>query len=316
MRLTLHPALGVLAALGVGGVDNAVAQRTRPDTTMPGGTVLGTILDAGTGQPLPHAVVLIEPRPGGAVSAAGSGFWVSGLSQVTDGLGAYRFTDLAPGEYRLLVRRIGYRPAVVDVDLRQTDPLRLSVGMTVQPIWLEPAEVTAQRAPFALTAAGADSAAFARADVEFFRQGRYLESDTRGLTSADVTEALTLGETDLLRALHRLPGVSTRDDYTAELWTRGAPWSQTRVYFDGMPLFNPLHTVGVFSGFSPDAVGAAFFHPGGRSAALGEGTAAVLDLTSRPARGDDLGGAAELSLVSARLALDGPLGDRGGWMLA
>jgi hypothetical protein len=278
--------------------------------------VLGTILDAGTGQALPHAVVHLEPRPGGAVTAAGTGIWASGLSQVTDAFGAYRFTDLAPGEYRLLVRRIGYRPAIVDVDLRQTDPLRLSVGMTVQPIWLEPAEVTAPRAPFVLTGAGADSATLGRADVELFRQDEYLESDTRALTSADVTEALTLGETDLLRALHRLPGVTTRDDYTAELWTRGAPWSQTRVYFDGMPLFNPLHTVGVFSGFSPDAVGAAFFHPGGRSAALGEGTAAVLDLSSRPARGTDLGGAAELSMVSARLALDGPLGERGGWMLA
>jgi hypothetical protein len=307
--------LTCVLAVGWGTASPAYAQRVRPDTAVPGGTVLGTILDAGTGQPLPNAVVLLEPRPGGVLTVAGSGAWASGLSQVTDALGAYRFSDLAPGEYRLLVRRIGYHPAVVDVDLRQTDPLRLSVGMTVQPIWLEPAAVTASRAPFVLTAE-TDSATLGRADLELFRQDEYLESDTRALTAADVTEALTLGETDLLRALHRFPGVSTRDDYTAELWTRGAPWSQTRVYFDGMPLFNPLHTVGVFSGFSPDAVGAAFFHPGGRSAALGEGAAAVLDLTSRPARGTELGGAAELSLVSARLALDGPLGNRAGWTVA
>jgi hypothetical protein len=131
-----------------------------------------------------------------------------------------------------------------------------------------------------------------------------------------VDEAVTLGETDLFRALHRLPGVTTRDDFTAELWTRGAPWSHTRVYFDGMPLFNPVHVAGVFSGINPDAVGAAFFHPGGRSAALGEGAAAVLDLSSRPARGVGIGGAAELSMISARAALEGPLGRRGGWMVA
>lgn len=316
MRIrTLRSAICLWGLVGAGWTGPVAGQRARPDTTVPGGSVLGTILDAATGQPLAHAVVILEPRPGGAVAAAGSGVWASGLSQVTDAWGAYRFSDLAPGEYRLLARRIGYRPAVVDVDLRQTDPLRLSVGMTVQPILLEAARVTAPRAPFAL-GAGTDSATLGRVAVELFRQDTYLESDTRALTSADVTEALTLGETDLLRALHRFPGVSTRDDYTAELWTRGAPWSQTRVYFDGMPLFNPLHTVGVFSGFSPDAVGAAFFHPGGRSAALGEGAAAVLDLTSRPARGTDLGGAAELSMVSARLALDGPLGKHGGWMVA
>jgi len=308
-------AIAILWGLGAGLPAGAAAQRVRPDTTVPGGTVLGTILDAGTGQPLPHAAVLLEPRPGGAVMTAGEGVWARGLNRMTDALGTYRFTGLPPGEYRLLVRRIGYKPAIVDLELRQADPLRVSVGLTVQPIRLEPTTVTAPAAPFALTVES-DAAALARADVELFRQNEFLESDTRALTTADLDEAVTLGETDLLRALHRLPGVSTRDDYTAELWTRGAPWSHTRVTFDGMPLFNPVHAAGVFTGFSPDAVGSAFFHPGGRGPALGEGAAAVLDLRSRPARGTELGGAAELSVVSARLALDGPLGGRGGWMLA
>jgi Carboxypeptidase regulatory-like domain/TonB dependent receptor-like, beta-barrel len=295
----------------------AAAQQPGRDSVAAGGTVLGTILDASTSQALPGAVVLLEPGPAGAVvPVRGAPFWATGRTQVTDAQGAYRFTRLPPGEYRLLVRRLGYRPAVVAVDLRQNSPLRLSVGMTVQPIRLEPTEVKATRAPFRPGGAGTDAESAGRVDVDLYRQREFLESDARALTESDVTEAVTLGETDLFRALLRLPGVTTRDDFTAELWTRGAPWSQTRVYYDGMPLFNPLHTVGVFSGVNPDAVGAAFFHPGGRSAALGEGAAAVLDLASRPARGGAVGGSAELSAVSGRLALDGPLGGRGGWMVA
>jgi TonB dependent receptor/Carboxypeptidase regulatory-like domain/TonB-dependent Receptor Plug Domain len=293
--------------------------QTLPDSTLAGGTVVGTILDAGTGLALSGATVLLEPRPGGAVRPAGSaGFWTTGVMQVTDGGGGYRFTRLPPGEYRLLVRRLGYRPVAVDVELRQPDPLRLSVGLTVQPIWLEPTVVKAPRAPLVRTSGDADREALARLDVELFRQRETLESDVRVLTAGDVDEAVTLGETDLFRALHRLPGVTTRDDFTAELWTRGAPWSHTRVTFDGMPLFNPLHTAGVFSGINPDGVGAAFFHPGGRSAELGEGSAAVLALSSRPApgAGGGIGGGAELSVVSARATLNGPLGRRGGWMLA
>jgi hypothetical protein len=293
------------------------AQAARSDSIVASGTVMGTILDAATGEALPSAVVLLEPGPTGAVvPVRGTAFWATGMTQVTDSRGAYHFTRLPPGEYRLLVRRLGYRPAVVTVDLRRDSPLRLSVGMTVQPIRLEPTEVTAPRAPFRAAGLGADGESLARLDVELFRQREFLESDTRTLTQSDITEAVTLGETDLFRALHRLPGVTTRDDFTAELWTRGASWSQTRVYYDGMPLFNPLHTVGVFSGIDPDAVGAAFFHPGGRSASLGEGTAAVLDLRSRPAQGTHVGGGAELSMVSGRLSLDGPLGRRGGWTVA
>ena len=295
----------------------AAAQHARPDTAVANGTVLGTILDAATDEPLPSAVVLLEPGPGGAVMPVrGAAFWATGMTQVTDSRGSYRFAHLPPGEYRLFVRRLGYRPAVVTVDLRQENALRLSVAMTVQPIRLEPTEVTAPRAPFRVAGLGADVESLDRLDVELYRQREFLESDTRAITQSDMTEAVTLGETDLFRALHRLPGVTTRDDFTAELWTRGAPWSQTRVYYDGMPLFNPLHTVGVFSGVDPDAVGAAFFHPGGRGASLGEGAAAVLDLRSRPAEGTRVGGGAELSVVSGRLALTGPLGKQGGWMVA
>jgi hypothetical protein len=304
--------------MGTLGLALALLVVAGPSAAQEGGTVVGTILDAGSGQPLAGALVLLEPRPGGAMRpASAGGFWTAGVSQVTDAGGGYRFTGLPAGDYRLLVRRLGYRPAAIDVELRQPDPLRLSVGLTVQPIWLEPTQVTAPRAPFVRTASGVDREALARLDVELSRQREHFESDTRSLTEADVHEAVTLGETDLFRALHRFPGVTTRDDFTAELWTRGAPWSHTRVYFDGMPLLNPLHLAGVFSGINPDAVGGAFFHPGGRSAALGEGAAAVLDLSSRPALGaSGLDGGAELSAVSARVALEGRLGGRGGWMIS
>jgi hypothetical protein len=139
----------------------------------------------------------------------------------------------------------------------------------------------------------------------------------RALTGSDLLEAVTLGETDLLRAFQRLPGVTTRDDFTAQLWTRGARWSETRVYFDGLPLFNPVHAAGAFSAIPPDAVGAAFFHPGARSAALGEGAAAVLELSSRTAADTIWSGAAEVSVVSARATVDRRFaGGRAGIMLA
>jgi hypothetical protein len=140
----------------------------------------------------------------------------------------------------------------------------------------------------------------------------------RAITHADVVEGISLGETDLFRSLQRLPGVSTRDDYTAELWTRSAPWNQTRISFDGLPLFNPLHALGLLSGVNPDAIGAAFFHPGVQPTSASGGAAGLLDLRSRRGGGSEgLNGFGELSIASARLALDQEVQDgRGAWMIA
>jgi hypothetical protein len=302
-------ALVLGAALWLVAAPAAQAQQADPAA----GTVSGTILDAATGEPLADALVVLEPAPGGLVPT-GDRRWATHLSMRTNERGAYGFAGLSPGEYRLTVRLLGFRPASIDVDLRRAPSLQLSVGLALEPIRLEREIVSAPATP---AFASARRAGDARLDVVHYRQDRFLESDARVVTEDDLAEAVTLGEADLFRALHRLPGVTTRDDFTSALWTRGAPWSHTRVYYDGLPLFNPVHAAGVLSGVNPDALGGAFFHPGVRSAALGEGAAAVLDLTSRRWTGPRFGGAAGLSVASARLALGGPLaGGAGGWTFA
>jgi hypothetical protein len=67
-----------------------------------------------------------------------------------------------------------------------------------------------------------------------------------------------------------------------------------------------------------DAVGAAFLHPGVQPASLGGAAAGALDVRSRGGGSDGaLAGVGELSLVSARLALDGEAAEgRDAWMIA
>lgn len=311
--MTRRPLVPLLLALL--GPPAAAAQAV-PADSVPRGVVVGTVLDAVTGEPLAGAVVTLAPAPGGAVSPAAvrSGFWAGSRSVMTDLSGTYRFADVPAGPWRLLVRRLGYRPALVDLSLRDAAALRISVGLAVQPVLLEPEQVEAPAAPFVGAGLSSGEPADARVDLELHRQRTYTGSDVRLLTRAEVVEAVTLGETDLFRAFHRLPGVSSRDDFSAAFWTRGAPWSHTRVTFDGLPLFNPVHTVGVFSGLNPDGIGAVVFHPGVRSAQIGEGAAAALEVASRrPPRG--FAGNGELSVVSARAAGGGG-GERSGVFVA
>jgi hypothetical protein len=120
----------------------------------------------------------------------------------------WKTDSLPPGTYVLRGSRIGFRLAVVEVELRGDGPLagdaaRVSVGLIVAPVVLPPVAVAAEaREPFA-------------------RRARHLATDVREVTHADVEEGLSTAETDLFRALQRLPGVATRNDATAELWTRG-----------------------------------------------------------------------------------------------
>ena len=303
---------GILALLLV---PASLAAQQPAAAPAPPGSLAGSVLIAATSEPLEGAVVILEPAADAALVAPAGPAWVRrGMSVITGGDGAYRFTDLPPGDYHLVVRHLGFRPAAVDVSLGASAPLRVSVALVMTPIRLESMDVRSLAAePYGRTRDIARESREGKLDADRYRQERELESDATVLTHQDVIEGVTLGETDLLRGLQHLPGVSARDDFTAGIWTRGAPWSQTRVVMDGLPMFNPVHAIGVFSGVDPDAIGAAVFLPGARSASLGEGGAGVLELSTRRAARPGFSGTGELSVVSARGSMDwGSAGGRTG----
>lgn len=288
----------------------ALAPSSRAVGQEPGslGTISGRVVDASTMGPLEGALVrLQEPEPEGATL----------LAAAADSRGEYRFASVPPGVYRIRISRLGYLPTEIEVELISAAPTRISMGLEVEPVRLAPLSVRTRRPPpFLRGPAAVDSGAMALR-LSPHRRPEHLMLDVRALTHTDVVEAVTLAETDLFRALQRTPGVATRDDFTATLWTRGASWDQTRVYLDGLPLYNPTHAGWLFSAVNPDALGDVVFYPGARPARFGEGAAAVLDLRSRSGSGEGVRGRGELSLASARMALDG--GSAGGevnWMVA
>ncbi|HEX7051225.1 MAG TPA: TonB-dependent receptor [Longimicrobiales bacterium] len=288
------------------------------------GVISGQVVDAVTVQPLPDARVTLEPRGAGVInSGRRASAFLSGMRVVrTDTAGWYRFEDVANGEYRLHVALVGYHPATLDIEVRGAATPQVSIGLLVDPIELSPIEVSMPaRATRADDGGAVGGPAGSETDelrlwIERLRQQRFLAPDVRTLTQEDVIEAVTLGETDLFRALQRLGGVSAPDAWSAQLWVRGAPWDQTRVYFDGLPLFNPLHAGGILSAITPDAIGTAFLYRGVPPVSLGGGAAGTVDVRSRPSRAEagDLRLAGALSLASARFSLDRtPADGDGGW---
>ncbi len=283
--------------------------------------IVGSVIDAASGAPLRMAQVYIDRSSAAAIGTARENgeYSVRGFrTMLTDSAGGYAFGNLQPGYYRIQIQSAGYRNSAVDVDLTGGGEVRITIGLELSPVRLPAVEVTGEPSqPFPSTLNPSTENQAARRSVVLGRQSDFLESDVRAITAGDVQEAITLAEPDLFRALQRLPGVNRRDEYTAVLWTRGAPWVQTRVYFDGMPLYNPTHGGWLFSAINPDGVGAAVFHPGVRSASWGEGAAGILDLQSRSGSPDRLMNLrGELSLASAKLSADGSLPGGASWMIA
>jgi hypothetical protein len=225
--------------------------------------------------------------------------------------GTYRFSRIPPAAYRIHIRCIGYEATWVDVELRRPTGVNVSVALEVVPVRLRPIEVHA--VPSDLYASRAKAGARVgrqRAEIEQWRQRSFLTSDVRVLTHEDVLDAVTLGVSDPFRALQRLPGVTAPHNWAAEVWTRGAAWGQTRIYFDGLPLFNPLHAGGITTAVNDHVLGSVLFHPGVRSVSLGEGAAGVITLTSRPAGGTgDVRGYGTLNGLTVGLGLERRLFD-------
>jgi hypothetical protein len=101
---------------------------SRSETDQPTAALQGEITDP-DGTPLSAArVVLPGTSWGGLVGEAGT----------------FRYADLPPGVYQMVVQRMGYIPARLTLQLRRGERVHLAVVLAPQPIALEGVEITAE----------------------------------------------------------------------------------------------------------------------------------------------------------------------------
>ena len=211
-------------------------------------------------------------------------------SAMADSLGAYRIEGLAAGLVRLRVSHLGYASARVDVEVPPGGMISLDVDLERRPIEMELLEVTGDPlAPPDVTPGVAPP----RPEVEVIA----------------LAASPGLGEAGLGEAVAALPGNDPADPSDV-LFMRGSTTDLKLVLLDGAPVYTPFHLGGLLSTFDAFALGAAALHTGGAPARYDGGLSYVLDLRTRRPRRDRLSGEAAVDLISGRLALEGPLGDR------
>ena len=104
-----------------------------------------------------------------------------------------------------------------------------------------------------------------------------------------------------------VPGVVFTGDQGGQFYVRGGSPIQNKVMLDGMMVYNPFHSIGLFSVFETDLIRTADIYTGGYNADYGGRISSVMDITMKDGNKKRFSGAVGASTFGARVALEGPI---------
>ena len=234
------------------------------------GSVRGFIYSKETGEPVLFSNVFLK------------GTTIAGNSDLN---GFFSLTKVPPGDYTLMITNLEFDTISEKITIKAGDILNKKFFSTKGGIRLQEVEVSAQ-------------------------QTEKVENTTVAVQKIDPTiiaKLPSIGEPDLAQYLQVLPGVTFTGDQGGQLYIRGGLPVQNKVLLDGMVIFNPFHSIGLFSVFDNDIMKNADVYSAGFGAQYGGRTSSVMDVTTRDGNKKRLSGKIAASTFAAKLMLEGPL---------
>lgn len=235
------------------------------------GTIRGFVFDKITGEAIILAHVYLENTTIGTVSGQD---------------GYFSIGNVPAGKYQLISQSLGYKKnqQLADVKPGQVESIN---------IYLEKSDVQL------------DAAIISGRAME--RKSRVQLSQIR-LTPSQISRIPTMGiSADLAQYIQILPGVISSGDQGGQLYIRGGSPDQNLVLMDGIPLYNPFHSMGMFSVFDTDMINSVNISTGGYPAKYGGRISSVMDISLKDGNKNRLAGKIAIGLMNANLALEGPI---------
>lgn len=251
------------------------------------GALLGITPDDARGQTrtITGTVLALEdsvPIAGVSVRAPG----VTGVT-ITGGAGDFLLRGVTVDPIRLSFSRLGLATDSVVVETGRTD-----VTVYLATAAVELSGILVETSPEAI----------ARQRFEETAQASAVTIDSR-----DIDLTPTFLEADVIRTIQLLPGTGAVNDYTVGYNARGGEVDQNLIQLDGVTIFNPSHLGGLFSTFDAAAVGRIEYLKGGFPSHYSGRLSSVLDVRTRPGDPDGFGVSGQLSMLSSKLLVEGPL---------
>lgn len=235
------------------------------------GSIKGFVYEKDNGEPVIFCNVYLKGGQYGAV---------------TDVNGYFNITKIKPGTYTLMVSYLGYDSLAVKVTVKDNDIITQKLQITKSAIQLKDAVVSADRQEM-------------KTDVR---------TSVVKISPKQITQIPAIGaQPDIAQYLQILPGVIFTGDQGGQLYIRGGPPIENKVLLDGMTIYNPFHSIGLFSVFDTDVIRNVEVFTGGFGAEYGGRISSVMDITTRDGNKKKLGGKISGDTFGSKLLLEGPI---------
>ncbi len=209
------------------------------------------------------------------------------IGNSTDVNGYFSITQIPPGNYTLLIAStLGYDSLQENVTVKAGEILTKKLFITKSDVKLKVIEISAEQEA----------------------------KQTETQVSVNKIDPITIkklpsvgGEPDLAQYLQVLPGVIFTGDQGGQLYIRGGSPIQNKVLLDGMIVYNPFHSIGLFSVFDADIIRNADVYSGGFGAEYGGRISSIMDITTRDGNKRKVAGKIAVSPFGAKVLAEGPL---------
>ena len=118
---------------------------------------------------------------------------------------------------------------------------------------------------------------------------------------------VVFGESDLLKTIQLLPGVSSAGEGASGFNVRGGAADQNLILFDEAIIYNSSHLFGLFSVFNSDAIKEVKLYKGGIPSSYGGRISSVLDVYQKDGNNQKLQANGGIGSISSRFLVEGPI---------
>ncbi len=235
------------------------------------GTIKGFVYEKGSGEPMSFVNVVVQGTR---------------IGVQTDVNGYFSIPQIPIGTVTIWSSVIGYDTAMATVNLKAD-------AIVTKKLFLSRVEQT-----------------LGTVEVNARRSAR-VNTVNAGVTTVTPREMKLLpsagGEPDIAQYLQVAPGVVFTGDQGGQLYIRGGAPSQTGILLDGVTIYNPFHSIGLYSVFETDAIRNVEIQSAGFGAQYGNRTSAILDIRTKDGNKNRLSGKLSASPIMVRGMLEGPL---------
>lgn len=208
------------------------------------------------------------------------------IGSSTDVNGFYQILKVPAGDYELTVSYLGYDTLRKDITVKAGDVLNEKLFIKKSSVKLNMVDISAEKQ----------------------EQRTEVKTSVTKITPREMKYVPSVGgEPDLAQVLQVQPGVIFTGDQGGQLYIRGGSPVQNKVLLDGMVVYNPFHSIGLFSVFDTDIIRNADIYTGGFTADYGGRISSIMDITTKNGNQNRLSGKLSASPFGANAVLEGPI---------